>query len=144
MVKDDLGLGRRNPPRRQRVAMADILDGVIGFSGPGHEPVTHNFRQVVGTELVVNPVGAVFLGKDPVSPVLEQFSLEEVAVGESQLLRFVDADHGDGDESDRVAEGPLGVCVPGQLHIEGTAAAHHFIEADRKLRMLRDILEVGH
>ena len=54
MVKDDLGLGRRNPPRRQRVAMADILDGVIGISGPGHEPVTHDFRQVVGTELVVN------------------------------------------------------------------------------------------
>ena len=144
MVQDDFRPGRRRPSGGERVASADVQDAGVGGSVPGHEIVVHDVGQVAGADLQVDLGEGVLLGQDPVGIVFKQFPLEEVAIGDMQRLRFVDADQGQGNEGDGVAEGSVGVGVPGQLDVEGAAAAHHFLEIELEFRMRGDILEIGH
>ena len=144
VIQDNLRAGRRGPSGRQRIAPADRHDAGMGIAPPRHEIVIQDIRQVAGVEQSVEGREGVFLGQDPIPPVFEQFPLEEVVIGNAQLLRLVDADHAQGDERDGVAESPAGVGVPRQLHVEWAAAAHHFLEVDVEFGMLGDILEVGH
>lgn len=144
VIQEDLRSGRRGPSGRKRVAPADRHDAVVGIAPSRQEILVQDVRQVVGAELLVDFGEGEFLGQDPVLPVVEQGSLEEVAVGNAQLMGLVDADHAQGDERDGVAEGAAGIGVPGQFHVEGAAAAHHFLEADGEFGVPGDILEIGH